>query len=268
MESKPFAVGVRAEHPQELINQAQYGRADLAQQLGAAAYHLTYQADDPHLKQRGIYSFCMCPGGFIVPSPTEPGRMAINGMSNANRSAPFANSGVVVQVTPEDLERVGYAASPLMGIAFQRDLETKAFKATNQAYAAPAMRIIDFLKCKPSGKLAPTHFRPAAEPYDLDLILPSWIAEPMRLALRHFDGKIRGYASNDANILAVESRTSSPVRLTRGEDPPSNGNLGSLSRGRRRRLCRRNCQRRRGRLASRCHLGSRVNLLRLLPRNL
>lgn len=218
IEPKPFAVGVRVEHPQELINQAQYGKADLAKQLGAAAYQLTYQAEDSHLEKRGVYSFCMCPGGFIVPSPTEPDRMAINGMSNANRSAPFANSGVVVQVTPEDLERVGYKRSPLMGIAFQRSLEEKTFEATDKPYAAPAMRIIDFIKRKPSGTLAPTHFRPAAEPYDIHRILPAWIAKPLRKALIHFDSKIRGYAGSDGNMLAVESRTSSPVRITRADD--------------------------------------------------
>jgi len=214
---KPFAVGVRAEHPQPLIDKAQYGNLAIAKKLGAAAYQLTYQAEDPHLGKRGVYTFCMCPGGFIVPSPTEPGRMAINGMSNANRSAPFANSGVVVQVTPEDLIRTGIESGPLMGISFQRALEEKAFKATSRPYAAPAMRIVDFLKRKSSGTLAPTHFRPAVEPYDLDAILPKWLADPMREGLRHFDRKLRGYASQEANILAVESRTSSPVRLERDD---------------------------------------------------
>lgn len=215
---KPFAVGVRAEHPQALINHAQYGSDSLASQLGAAAYSLTFQAEDAHMKKRGVYTFCMCPGGFIVPSPTEPERMAINGMSNANRSAPFANSGIVVEVTPQDLVRAGYETSPLIGIAFQRHLEAQAFQATSQAYAAPGMRIMDFIQRKPSGSLAPTHFRPAAEPFDLDTILPVWVANPLRQGIQHFDRKIRGYASREANILAVESRTSSPVRLERGAD--------------------------------------------------
>ena len=215
---KPFAVGVRAEHPQAMINRSQYGHADLAKKLGAAAYQLTYQHSDSGLDQRGVYSFCMCPGGFIVPSPTEPQRMAINGMSNANRSAPFANSGVVVQVVPEDLVRAGFAHHPLMGIAFQRSLESKSFAATTRPYAAPAMRISDFVCRKPSGTLAPTHFRPGAEPSDLNDLLPEWLAEPLRQGLLHFDRKIRGYAGQEGNILAVESRTSSPVRLERGDD--------------------------------------------------
>ena len=223
---KPFAVGVRAEHPQALIDKAQYGSATIAKKLGAAAYQLTFQAKDEVMDKRGVYTFCMCPGGFIVPSPTEPNRMAINGMSNANRSAPYANSGVVVQVTPEDLVLAGFERHPLMGIQFQRHLEEKAFQATTQPYAAPGMRIIDFLNRKPSGTLATTHFRPAAEACDLDAILPPWIADPLRQGLRHFDRKLRGYASREGNILAVESRTSSPVRLERGEDCQAMGMPG------------------------------------------
>lgn len=217
IQPKPFAVGVRAEHPQAMINRSQYGNETLAKQLGSAAYSLTYQADDHHLKKRGVYTFCMCPGGFIVPSPTEPEHMAINGMSNANRSAPFANSGVVVQVTPDDLVREGIEHGPLMGIEFQRILEKRTFQATAMAYAAPAMRIGDFIRKKASGSLAPTHFRPAAEPSDFQELFPKWIATPLRQGLEHFNRKIRGYASNDGNILGVESRTSSPVRVERSD---------------------------------------------------
>jgi len=218
IEPKSFAVGVRAEHPQPMINLKQLGKATPDPALGAAAYSLSYQADDKDLVRRGIYSFCMCPGGFIVPSPTESGHMAVNGMSNANRSTPFANSGIVVQVTPEDLERRGYAPGPLMGIAFQRDLEEAAFKHTTQPYAAPAMRIADFVARRPSAKLAPTNFRPEAEADDLWQLLPRWIAEPLRQGLLSFDRKIRGYISNEGNLMAVESRTSAPIRILRGED--------------------------------------------------
>ena len=215
LEAKDFAVGVRVEHPQEMINRNQFGKAERDPVLGAAAYSLSYKAADDLLDHRGVYSFCMCPGGFIVPSPTEPDHMAINGMSNANRSTPFANSGVVAQVTVDDLLRRGYQESPLIGISFQRDLEARVFKYTEKAYAAPAMRICDFIARKPTGKLAATNFRPVAEAADLWEVLPEWIAEPLAAGLEHFNRKIRGYTSSEANMLAVESRTSSPIRVLR-----------------------------------------------------
>jgi len=218
MEAKSFAVGVRVEHPQALVDANQYGDPALKARLGAASYQLTHQVSDEHMQQRGIYSFCMCPGGFIVPSPTEERHMAINGMSNANRSTSFANSGIVVQITPEDLLRRGFADTPLMCIAFQRQLEEATFKATNQPYAAPAMRISDFVARKASGKLAPTNFRPALEAVDLREVLPAWVADPIREGLNSFNRKLKGYTSSEANMLAVESRTSSPIRLTRDND--------------------------------------------------
>lgn len=218
MEAKPFAVGLRAEHPQDLINISQYGRREQRVLLGAAAYRLSAQPPDPDLGKRGVYSFCMCPGGFVVPTPTEPGHMAINGMSNANRSTPFANSGVVVQVTPEDLVRHGYGDSPLVGLELQRRLEARTFQSTSMAYAAPSMRVSDFVGRVAGGTLAPTHFRPRAEPADLWEILPAWIAEPLRLGLLEFDRKIRGYVTEEANLMAVESRTSAPLRIPRGSD--------------------------------------------------
>ncbi len=226
MEAKDFAVGLRVEHPQELINVAQYGRSPDARNLGAAAYRLTHQTGDAARPSRGVYSFCMCPGGFIVPTPTEPGLMAINGMSNSNRSAPYANSGVVVQVTPEDLLRHGFPDSPLAGIALQRALEKATFEATKSPYAAPAMRISEFVSGKAGGTLAPTSFRPGAEPADLNALLPEWISAPLREALVRFGSTILGYAGPDGNIFAVESRTSSPVRLLREADGQAPGVSG------------------------------------------
>lgn len=214
MESKPFAVGVRVEHPQELIDRNQYGDPEHKRVLGAAAYALTHQIHEG-ARERGIYSFCMCPGGFIVPSPTELSHMAINGMSNANRSTAFANSGIVVQVETADLLRAGFEETPLMGIAFQRALEAACFAATRQAYAAPGMRIADFVAGRPSGTLAPTNFRPAIEACDLREILPPWVSAPLKAGLISFDRKLRGFTSAEANMLAVESRTSSPIRITR-----------------------------------------------------
>jgi uncharacterized FAD-dependent dehydrogenase len=221
IEAKGFAVGVRAEHDQALIDRTQYGSAEAAKRIGAAAYALTHQEDG-----RGVYSFCMCPGGFIVPSPTEPGRMVVNGMSNSTRSARFANSGVVVQVSPEDLSAHGYDESPLRGVAFQRDLEEAAFKAVLKPYFAPAMRVSDFVAGKATGKLAPTNFLPGIEAADFRELLPDWIANPLAAGLRVFDRRLRGYAGEDANLLGVESRTSAPIRMPRTEALMSTGVKG------------------------------------------
>ncbi len=215
IEAKDFSVGVRTEHEQGFINESQFGQAKRHEVLGSADYSLTCQVPDKRIKERGVYSFCMCPGGFIVPSPTEPEHMAINGMSNSNRSTDFANSGVVVQVTAEDLKREGYKDDALIGIAFQRELERRAFQKTNKAYAAPAMLIADFLKGKSSGRLAKSNFRPALEACEIMDIFPNWMVEALRFSFKNFDRKINGYAQVDANIVAVESRTSSPIRLTR-----------------------------------------------------
>ncbi|MCB1042490.1 MAG: FAD-binding protein [Acidobacteria bacterium] len=213
MEPKSFAVGVRAEHPQNLINQAQYGDSSVAEILGAAEYRLTCQVET-EFGTRGVYSFCMCPGGLIVPTPTEPGQMVVNGMSNANRSARFANSGIVVQVEPEDLVRAGFENHPLMGLAFQQQLESRCYAAVGQPYFAPAMTIEDFLANRHSGKLLTSDFRPGIQACDLNELLPPWLVVPMRTALRNFGRKIKGYETG--MLLAVESRSSSPLRITRG----------------------------------------------------
>jgi len=223
MQAKDFAVGVRAEHPQALIDAIQFGRMAGSPGLGAAEYSLTHQVADADLGRRGVYSFCMCPGGIIVPSPTEAGMMAVNGMSNAKRSSPFANSGIVVQVTQADLDRHGAREGPLRGIELQRELERRAYEAVSRPYAAPAMRLTDFLAGKPSGTLAPTRFRPAAEPADLHAILPAWLTRPLAEGLKGFGQKMRGYVTDEANLLAVESRTSSPVRIPRNEAMQSVG---------------------------------------------
>jgi len=221
MEAKDFSVGVRAEHAQSWVDACQYGPAAGHPALGAAEYRLSHQAHDPHIGQRGIYSFCMCPGGLIVPSPTEAGHTAINGMSNAKRSSPLANSGIVVQVTAADIARHGLGSDPLCGIRLQRELEAKCFAMTATPYAAPAMRVADYVARKATGRLAFTRYKPAVEAADLDELFPVWLGEPLRQGLIQFDRKMRGYVSEEANLLAVESRTSSPVRLPRGEDMQS-----------------------------------------------
>jgi len=221
MEAKSFAVGVRAEHPQALINTIQYGAMANHPKLGAAEYALTHQAKDSHLGKRGVYSFCMCPGGLIVPSPSEHGLLAINGMSNAKRSGKLANSGIVVQVTPDDVVRHGLAADPLCGIALQRELEQRAFAMTSAPYRAPAMRLTDFVNRRATGLLASTSYKPGIEAADLWELFPNWLAEPLAEGLQAFDRRMRGYQTDEANLLAVESRTSSPLRVVRGKDMQS-----------------------------------------------
>jgi len=221
MQAKDFAVGVRAEHPQQLINEIQYGKSADHEKLSAAEYSLTHQVPDKHLGQRGVYSFCMCPGGLILPSPTESGGMAVNGMSNAKRGGFWANSGIVVQVTPDDISRHGIKAGPLMGIDFQRQLEVATFKAAGNQYAAPAMRLTDFVNKKAGGTLAPTRFKPEVIPTDLWQLLPHWVARPLAEGLKGFDRKMRGYISEEANLLAAETRTSSPIRIERNEQMQS-----------------------------------------------
>ena len=226
MQAKNFAVGVRAEHPQALIDTIQFGAAAGHPGLGAAEYNLTHQTADLHLGKRGVYSFCMCPGGLIVPSPTEEGRMAINGMSNAKRAGLWANSGIVVQITPGDITRHGSDEHPLMGIHFQRKLEAAAFKAAGNRYAAPAMKLTDFVNGKASGVLATTRFKPAAVPVDLHQLLPIWIAQPLADGIHRFERKMRGYLTEEANLFGLETRTSSPIRIERNEQMQSVNAVG------------------------------------------
>ncbi len=221
MEAKPFAVGVRAEHPQSLIDTIQFGKNSSHEKLGAAEYSLTHQANDQVLGKRGVYSFCMCPGGLIVPSPTEHGAMAVNGMSNAKRAGRWANSGIVVQVTPADIARHGIKNGPLMGITFQRELEANTFRAANRKYAAPAMSITDFMNNRVTGTLAPTRFKPEAVATDLRQLMPAWVSDPLAEGLRGFDRKMRGYITDEANLLASETRTSSPIRIERNKNMQS-----------------------------------------------
>ena len=214
MQGKPFAVGVRAEHPQRLIDRAQYRlAAERPETLPPADYRLAHTADE-----RGVYSFCMCPGGMIVPTATEPDMVVVNGMSSARRSTPFANSGLVVQVERADLTRLGYRDHPLAGIDFQRDLERRAFFAGGGDYKAPAMRASDLVNQRATGMLPPSNFRPGLTPSDLRETLPDFIVHGLREGLVKFDGQLHGYASDEATLIAVESRTSSPLRIPRETD--------------------------------------------------
>lgn len=224
MESKPFAVGVRAEHPQVLIDTAQYNlRADRPPTLPPADYRLAHTAKNQGV-DRGVYSFCMCPGGMVVPTATEPNMVVVNGMSSARRSGPYANSGLVAQVHLSDLEAQGFGTGPLAGVQMQRALERRAFEAGGGDYKAPAMRASDLLSGRFSGQLAANRFRPGLVAQDLNDVLPAFIVQGLTEGLQRFDQLLHGYASSEANLIAVESRTSSPVRIPR--DPEDRQVLG------------------------------------------
>lgn len=216
--AKPFAVGVRIEHPQEVINKAQYKEFYKHKRLGAAEYRLTHKASNG----RGVYTFCMCPGGLVVPAASEENRLVTNGMSEHARSEENANSGLIVQVFPEDFG----TASPLAGIEFQRQLEAKAFELGGSNYQAPAQLVGDFLSNQASTQLGTVKpsYALGVKPSDLTELFPEYITEPMKEALNAFDKKLHGFAMNDAVMTGVESRSSSPVHINRDE-----GNFQSVS---------------------------------------
>jgi uncharacterized FAD-dependent dehydrogenase len=212
IEAKPFSIGVRIEHPQSLIDRARFGPAAGHPLLGAADYKLVHHCANG----RTAYSFCMCPGGTVVAATSEPGRVVTNGMSQYSRAERNANSGIVVDISPE----VDYPGHPLAGIEFQRRWESAAFVAGGGTYAAPTQRVGDFLAGRPS--VAPGGVEPSYTPgvhwTDLALCLPDFVVTALREALPAFDKQIRGFAMDDAVMTGVETRTSSPIRIKRGDD--------------------------------------------------
>ncbi len=214
LEAKPFSIGVRIEHPQTLIDRARLGAAAGHPLLGAADYKLVHHCGNG----RSAYSFCMCPGGQVVAAASEPGGVVTNGMSQYSRAERNANAALVVDVGPKDFP--GDAAkNPLAGIEFQRRWEEAAFKAGGESYAAPAQKVGDFLAGRPStglGAVQPS-YTPGIHLTDLAACLPAYVVEALREALPAFDKQIRGFAMDDALMTGVETRTSSPVRVTRDE---------------------------------------------------
>lgn len=208
LEQKPFAMGVRIEHPQRMINEVQYGAA--AALLPAADYRLTYTTT----KNRGVYTFCMCPGGYVVAAASEEGRLAVNGMSEYKRDGENANSALLVQVFPEDFG----SEHPLAGMFFQRELEEKAFVAGGGNYTAPIQTVGSFLGGEVSGRreVAATYL-PAVKESDLDEVFPIFMTEALREALPAMGRKLKGFDRADAILTAVESRSSSPIRILRDE---------------------------------------------------
>jgi uncharacterized FAD-dependent dehydrogenase len=218
MRQKPFAMGVRVEHPQELIDHSQYGPSQGHPSLAPADYKLVCNLGPA----RAAYSFCMCPGGEVIQCASEPGGVVVNGMSNARRDSGFANSGLVAKVNTAD-----FGSDHLLGgMYFQRKWEQAAFRAAGETYGAPATSVQDFLRNRASGKLPATSFRPFAVAADITTCLPGFVQEQLRAAIPDFDRKIHGFSSRQALLLAIESRTSSPVQLLRGDNGESVSHAG------------------------------------------
>lgn len=212
LEAKDFAMGVRIEHPQQLINSIQYHSPIKNPLLPTASYSLVCQAQD-----RGVFSFCMCPGGIIVPAATGPNQLVVNGMSNADRSSPFANSGIVVSVKQEDLQ--AYKNHGIFaGLKYQEELEYQAFLAGGENQTAPAQRMVDFVNKRLSSSLPNTSYLPGIKSSPLHEVLPSALSHRLREAFQTFGKKMHGYYSDEAIILGVESRTSSPLRIPRNRE--------------------------------------------------
>jgi uncharacterized FAD-dependent dehydrogenase len=226
LEQKPFAVGVRIEHPQPLIDSLQYHYERGKERpllLPAARYSLATK-----IRNRGVHSFCMCPGGFIVPAATENDEVVVNGMSLSKRDSPFANSGMVVTVEPEDIAYLTNQHGVLGGIVFQKQLEQLAKRAGGSGQVAPAQRLIDFLKKRDSKTLATTSYKPGLAKSRIDELLPDFISDRMAEGLSLFGNKMRGYISDECNLIGFETRTSSPVRIPRDLDSLQHPELPGL----------------------------------------
>jgi uncharacterized FAD-dependent dehydrogenase len=209
IEPKPFAIGVRIEHPQELINEIQYHSKDKNPYLPAASYNLACDVNG-----RGVYSFCMCPGGIIVPAATAPGEIVVNGMSLSKRDSPFANSGFVAAVNERDYSK-NEKNYPFNGLELQKEIEQHTFELANKTQCAPAQRVTDFIGGKLSQSLPRSSYIPGLTSAALHNELPDFIVKGLKKALYIFDKKMKGYLSEDAIIVATESRTSSPIRILR-----------------------------------------------------
>ncbi len=212
IEAKPFALGVRVEHPQPLIDRIQYNQSKREDALPASSYRLACQVGD-----RGVFSFCMCPGGLVVPASTAPGELVVNGMSMSRRDSPFANSGTVVAVELSDLgayQKYGVFA----GLEFQKSVEQKMFADGDGSQNAPAQRMTDFVKGKRSRTLSDSSYIPGLHSGLVDQLLPDFITEKLQEGMITFGKKLKGYFTAEANVIGTESRTSSPVRVPRNKE--------------------------------------------------
>ena len=226
LEQTPFAVGVRIEHPQAQIDSLQYHTPQGQKRsalLPAASYRLATKIDN-----RGVHSFCMCPGGFIVPAATENDEVVVNGMSLARRDSPFANSGMVVTVEPEDTAPFVSEHGVLAGIAFQKSLERAAKQHGGGGQVAPGQRVTDFLMGKDSTDLPKTSYFPGIIPSRIDQILPEWITSRLRRGLDLFGKQMRGYITEECNLIGFETRTSSPLRIPRDDRTLQHSEISGL----------------------------------------
>lgn len=226
LERKAFAVGVRIEHPQALIDAAQYHLRPGEERpygLPAARYALATKIQD-----RGVHSFCMCPGGHIVPSATAADEVVVNGMSLSQRNSPYANSGFVVTVEPQDTDAYAAEHGVLSGLVYQKALEIATAQAGGGRQKAPAQRVVDFIAGRVSATLPATTYDPGLTPCDLNALLPAQVAWRMKEGLQHFNRKLRGFAGEDALLIGCETRTSSPLRIPRDKETLQHVQLAGL----------------------------------------
>jgi len=209
LERKSFSMGVRVEHPQDLIDRIQYHGQPRGKYLPSASYNLVKQVDG-----RGVYSFCMCPGGFIVPSATSQEEIVVNGMSPSQRNSPYANSGIVVEIRPEDIRTSG-GAEEFAGLDFQKEFERLAWEEAGRTQAAPAQRLMDFINGLNSGTLPEVSYFPGVTSSSMHEWIPGFIGKRLKEGFSVFGSIMKGFLTNEAVILGVESRTSSPVRIPR-----------------------------------------------------
>ena len=209
LEAKPFALGVRVEHPQSIIDNVQYNQPQREENLPASSYRLACQ-----VAGRGVFSFCMCPGGLVVPAATAPGEIVVNGMSMSRRDSAYANSGTVVAVELEDLQLFA-EHGVFAGLEFQKSVEQAMYQFGDGSQKAPAQRMTDFVKGKISKDLPDTSYIPGLVEAPVHSLLPTGIAERLQRGMQEFGRKMKGYYTSEANIIGVESRTSSPVRIPR-----------------------------------------------------
>lgn len=212
IEAKPFALGVRIEHSQQLIDKIQYNQSPREENLPASSYKLVCQVGN-----RGVFSFCMCPGGLVVPAATAPGEIVVNGMSMSRRDSAYANSGTVVAVEPEDLKPFAQHGV-FAGLELQRSVEQAMFNFGDGSQKAPAQRLTDFVKGKASSTLPDTSYIPGLVSAPLHELLPPFIAKKLQVAVQEFGRKMHGYYTENANVIGTESRTSAPIRIPRDRD--------------------------------------------------
>jgi len=222
LEFKPFAIGVRIEHPQQIIDQIQYGQKQREENLPAASYSLASQVNG-----RGVFSFCMCPGGLVVPAATAPGEIVVNGMSLSRRDSPFANAGTVTEIHEKHLTEFTEDKA-FKGLSLQQSIEQKMFEHGDGTQKAPAQKLTDFVDRKLSSTLSESSYIPGLIPARLDHILPKSIYLSLREGVLDFGKKMKGYFTEQANVIGTESRTSSPIKIPRNKDNFMNDQLSGL----------------------------------------